>query len=193
MAYKDPAKAAEKKREWEAANPEKVKAAREAYNEKRRQRRRDAVVRADEAAIKRLMYREMNPEQKAAMLESRKAYQREWQKKHYAETYARYKERMATDPEFAAQERARQRARNAKRGNRKENETPEQREKRLQQNREYNAKRYREKKAMQALVPALPKQVKPKAPPPPPKPKAPPVVFKRKPGRLLAMAGWNGF
>lgn len=194
MAYKDPAKAAAKKREWEAANPEKVKAAREAYNEKRRQRRRDAVVRGDEAAIKRLMYREMNPEQKAAMLESRKAYHREWQKKHYAERYAAYKERMKTDPEFAEQERARWREKNAKRGNRKDNETPEQRERRLQRNREYNAQKYREKKAMLALVPAEQK-VTPKVapPPPPPKPAFNPHAHKKRPGRLMALAGWNRF
>lgn len=196
MAYKDPAQAAAKKREWEAANPEKVKAARELYNEKRRQRRRDAVVRGDEAAIKRLMYREMTPEQRAELLESRKEYQRQWRRDNYEKTYARHKERMRNDPEYAEKVRAYARQRNALRGNRKENETPEQRERRLQRNREYNAQRYREKKMMQALKPVEPKVVTPKVTAKPielPEPKFNPHANRKKPGRLLALSGWNGF
>lgn len=195
MAYADKQKEKEAKEKWNRENPEKLKAIREAYNEKRRQKRRDAVVRGDEAAIKRLMYREMDPAQKAAMLESRKEYQRQWQKDNYEKNRARHKERMLNDPEYAEKVRAYARQRNALRGNRKENETPEQRERRLQRDREYNAKRYREKKAMQALIPVEPKVVTPKvAPPPPlPTPKFNPHANKKRPGRLMALAGWNRF
>lgn len=194
MAYADKAKEKRAKEEWNKNNPDKLKQIRERYNEKRRQKRRDAVVRGDEAAIKRLLYREMTPEQKAELLESRKEYQREWRKRNYEQTYARHKERMLNDPEYAEKRKAEWRAKNAQRGNRKENETPEQRERRLQRDREYNAKRYRERKAMQALVPATPKAVTPKvtAPPPPP-PKFNPYANKKKPGRLMAIAGWHRF
>lgn len=96
--------------------------------------------------------------------------------------YATKKERMAADPEYAAKIREEWRRANA---NRYANETPEEKEKRKQRNREACAKRYQKQKAAQAL---LPKPEKPK-----PAPKAPPVSPRAKPGRLMALAGWHRF
>lgn len=197
MAYKDKEKEREIKRKWYQENQDRVQASRERYNEKRRQERRDPEVLAVEARRKRMRRLNMTEEEYAVFeqerLEQKRKYHREWNRAHANKgRYAKIKERMAQDPEYAAKMREQQARANAKRRSNRD-ETPEEREKRLQKAREYDAKRRREKRLMAQLVPGLPKQVKPKAPPPPPKPKAPPVVFRRKPGRLLALAGWNGF
>jgi hypothetical protein len=91
--------------------------------------------------------------------------------------YELKKARMAADPEYAERIREEWRRANA---NRLANETPEEREKRKQRNREACAKRYQEWKAKQP-----PKEDKPK---PTPKPAA---INKPKPGRLMALAGWH--
>lgn len=94
--------------------------------------------------------------------------------------YAVKKARMAADPEYAARIRA-EWARANKR--RYDNETPEEREKRLLRKKELSAKRYQKQKAARAL---LPKPEKPK-----PAPKAPSIPQRAKPGRLMALAGWH--
>lgn len=197
MAYADKQKEKEVKRKWYDENQDRVKASRERYNEKRRQERRDPEVLAVEARRKRMKRLNMTEEEYAVYeqqrLEEKRKYHREWNRAHANKgRYAKIKERMAVDPEFAAKMRDQQARANAKR-RATMNETPEQREKRLQRNREYSAKRQREKQMTAQLVPAKPKPVTPKVAPPPPPPKKPLHQFKKKPGRLLALAGWNGF
>lgn len=190
MAYKNKEDAQAARKRWVEANREKVLASRQRWTEKRRELRKDPEYRAKEAGERRVMRRNMTPEQLAADYERRKKYQRDWHRTHYKERYARMKERMAADPEYAAKINAMWRRNNQKRKaeGKKPNETPEARERRLQRTREYHAKKAREKKMMAALTPAPPK---PKAEP------APKAVAKkatqptRKPGRLVAMAGWH--
>jgi len=91
--------------------------------------------------------------------------------------YARKKERMAADPEYAERIREEWRRANA---TRYAKETPEERELRKQRNREACAKRYREWKAKQP-----PKEDKPKLS------SRPAAINKPKPGRLMALAGWH--
>lgn len=189
MAYADKQKEKEVKRQWAQNNPDRIKAMRERWNEKRRQRREDEAYRAGEAAAKRKLRKNMTPEETEAYYASRREYQRNWQKAHYKETYARMKARMAEDPEYAAKIKAQWTARNGNRvGRPKPEETPEQREKRLQRNREYYAKKAREKKMMEALHLAPPKEPKRLVRKAEPKKL---VVPTRKPGRLVAMAGWH--
>lgn len=92
--------------------------------------------------------------------------------------YEEKKRRMAADPEYAAKIKAEWKRANK---NRYKNETPEQREKRLERKKISSAKRYQEWKAKQP-----PKQE--------PKPKSKPVAPespRKKPGRLMALAGWH--
>lgn len=194
MAYADKEREKEFKRIWRLANQDKVKAAQERYNEKRRRERLDPEFRAQEAARKRQRRRNMTDEEFAAhealMLERKRECRRLWARAHSEGRYGRIKARMEADPEYAAKMREQWKRHNAKR-NRNADETPEQRERRLQRNREYNAKRYREKKLMEQLIPAE-KKVTPKVtapPPPPPKPKLPTV---RKMGRFAALSKWHG-
>jgi len=94
--------------------------------------------------------------------------------------YEEKKRRMAADPDYAAKIRAEWKRANEKRY---ANETPEEREKRLEYKREVSAERYRKWKEKQ-----------PPKPKPEPKPKAAPVTPqspRKKPGRLMALAGWH--
>lgn len=175
------------KRRWNAANPDKVKASRERYNEKRRQKRADQVYRAAENARHYERRKDVSPERKAELAEGRKTYQREWHKAHYKERYAAMKERMATDPEYAAQVKANWARSYAKRKGKTE-ETPEQRERRLQRDREYRAKKTRDQKMMEAIVPAKTRAPAPKAPPAPKSP----VHHKPRMGRMQALSKWYG-
>lgn len=114
--------------------------------------------------------------------EERKAKKREQNQKKYAEV----KERIASDPEYAAHLREIWKRANANRRARiLASETPEEREARLQRKREDRAKRAKEKKAMEPPKPEKPK----------PAPNAPRniVTTKNKPGRLMALAGWHRF
>lgn len=133
--------------------------------------------------------KDLTPEQIEAKDAETRKYKREWARKNEDKRWARMKERMAADPEYRAEYLRKVAEANAKRRKKlAENETPEAREKRLQRNREYDAKKRRE---WRLANPIAPKEPKPKAEK---KPKAPPVSnFKRKPGRLLSLMGWRGF
>lgn len=134
----------------------------------------------------------MTPEQLEAHKAATRKYNREWMRAHYEDRYARMKERMATDPEYAAKMKDMSARANKKRRGQGIAETPEQRERRLQRDREYAAKRAREKKLMAELIPAKAKAPAPKAPKPPAAPKTPPFTL-RKVGRILALSRWHGF
>lgn len=134
--------------------------------------------------------KDLTPEQAEAKLDAKRKYQREWAKADQKNRWARMKERMAADPEYRAEYLRKSSEANARRREKsKENETPEARERRLQRDREYRAKKRREWRLANPIVPKEPKPPKEKKPN-----KVPPQSnFKRKPGRLLALAGWRGF
>jgi hypothetical protein len=191
MAYKDKEKEKEVKRRWNKENPDKVKATRARYNEKRRQQRLDPEFRAKEAARKRQRLSKLNDEEfaiyEAQRLERKRESRRKWAKANSDGKYSKIKERMEVDPEFAAKMREKWRVASNKRSYKVEDETPEQRDRRLQRQREYRAKLAREKKLMEQLSPAKPK--KPEPAPKTAKPK--PAPFKKM-GRLTALTKWYG-
>lgn len=121
--------------------------------------------------------------------EKAKACGRAWAKANYARRRAEHKQRMLDDPEYALRQREIQKAANARRRSKmkelglKPKESPESAEKRRQRAREYKAKKYREWRLANPIEP------KPKKEEPPPKPK---TDYKRKPGRIMALAGWRG-
>jgi hypothetical protein len=177
----------EAKRRWNADNPEKVKASRERYNEKRRQKRADQEYRAAENARHYELRKDVSPERKAEIQKRDREYHRQWRQANAKERYAKMKERMAADPEYAAHVKAnwaRSYAKQPKAGN----ETPEQREKRLQRKREYRAKKAREEKMKDALVPARTRDAATAAPV-----KKPPVYHKPRMGRMQALSKWYGY
>lgn len=94
--------------------------------------------------------------------------------------YERKKQRMAADPEYAERIKAEWKRAREKRY---KNETPEAREKRLERKRESSAKRYEDWKAKQPP--------KPKAEPKPKSKRVTPESPRKKPGRLMALAGWH--
>lgn len=183
MAYKNKEDEKVAKKKWYLENQDKVKASRARYNEKRRQRfASEEDYRAKLAEDRQKLRKSMTPEQREEYYAKRREYQREWQKKNYARSYERHKLRMEADPEYAKHYREKCKERNARRSHRRGDETPEQREARLRRNREAAAKLRRDK------------------PKPPPKPKIklhkkkPQLSFEvKKPGRLLALAGWRGW
>ena len=193
MAYKDKEKEKEVKRQWNRDNPDKVKATRARYNEKRREKRLDPDFRAKEAARKRQRLSKLSDEEfavhEAERLERKRESRRKWRDANSTGEYAKIKERMKVDPEFAAKMREKWRAASNKRSYKTEDETPQQREKRLQRQREYRAKLAREKKLMEQLSPVEPKRPEPAPKTPKPKPK--PVQFKKM-GRFTALAKWYG-
>lgn len=194
MAYADKQKEKEVKWKWYLENQDRVKAARERYNDKRRQARLDPTVLAQEAKRKRMKRLKMNEEEYAVYeqqkLEEKRKYHREWARAHYPTRYAKIKARMAADPEYAAKMKEQWTRNTNKRRARGVDETPEQRERRLQRDREYSAKKAREKKLMAQLTPAKPKAVTPKVTPPPPPQKLMPPIRKR--GRFQALSKWHG-
>ena len=200
MAYRDKEKQKEKRREWYKNNPDRVKAMRERANEKRRQLRlSDPEYLKRERVQKRMARLKMTEEELAAYDEQKRQYKnkynREWAKRNGANTYARIKERMASDPEYAERMRAQWKRNNAKRNrNQKvENETPEQRERRLQSQREYRARKAREKKLMEQLTPVIKTVVKKEVKPKETQPKPKPNLNIKKPGRFAMMARWNNY
>ena len=132
--------------------------------------------------------KDLTPEQVQAKLEAKRKYHREWARAHEKERWARMKERMAVDPEYREEYKRKAREANAKRRGKPKNETPEARERRLQREREYKAKKYREWRLANPIVPKKPKPPKEKKP----KSQSSPS-FKKKPGRLLVLSGWRGF
>ena len=135
--------------------------------------------------------KKMTPEQIEAKAAYLRKYRREWARANQKKRWIRMKERMAVDPEYREKYLEQVRQATAKcrvLGLTKKEETPEEREKRLQREREYRAKKRREYRLANPLPvkePKSPKEEKPKV-----KVK---TDYKRKPGRLLALAGWRGF
>lgn len=128
--------------------------------------------------------KDMTPEQLEACREYKRRYARQWAKANYEAAYARRKERMATDPEFAERMRKyRNKAKANQRSAGKKYESPEARENRLRLNREYKAKKYREWRLANPIQPKPPKEEKPK--------QKPVEIEKKKPGRILASLGWR--
>ena len=126
----------------------------------------------------------MTPEQLEAFKENRRKYSREWAKANYKRLYEKRKERMLVDPEYAERVRLYAQKTSIKKWDRlKQNETAEQRVKRLQRNRECKAKRYREWRLANPIQPRPPKKEKPKA--------KPVMNAKPKPGRILSSLGWR--
>ena len=136
----------------------------------------------------------LTDEQIKARKEKKREYQKEWSKANHARIYAKLKERMADDPEYEAKIKARW-AENRKR--RRESgaaycESPEAREKRLRREREYRARKARERKLANPVEPK--EKSKPKIKKEPKlKKRVINAEVKRKPGRLLALMGWNGY
>lgn len=131
---------------------------------------------------------------KAATKERRKAASRKWNREHKDQRAARVRERYANDPEFRERKLA---LAKASRERRKPVLTDEQKAHRLQQKREAQVKATRASAAKAALKRQMePRQPKPKAPPKPPAltdaQKAQPKWKLKKPGRLVALAGWHG-
>ena len=130
----------------------------------------------------------MTPEQLEAHKEYMKKYRREWARANQKKRWARMKERMATDPEYLAhylKKTAEAQARRRAKGYKWE-ASEESKEKMRQRAREYKAKKYREWRLANPIQPKIKKEPEPKEP----------VIktdYKRKPGRLLASMGWNGF
>lgn len=132
---------------------------------------------------------------KAEGLERRREANRRWNREHKEQRAARTKERYQNDPEFRERKLA---LAKAARDRRKPVLTEEQKAKRLQQRREAQVKATRASAAKAAQLR--------QAQPPAPKPKASskPVVLTeaqkaapqwklKKPGRLIALCGWNGW
>lgn len=130
-----------------------------------------------------------------AGIERRREQSRQWNRDHKAQRAARTKERYANDPEFRAHKLA---LAKAARDRRKPVLTEEQKAKRLQQRREAQVKASRASAAKAAqLRQAQPPAQKPKASPKPDvltdAQKAAPRWKLKKPGRLIALCGWNGW
>lgn len=129
----------------------------------------------------------MTPEQLEAHKEATRKYKREYARANQKKRWARMKERMATDPEYLAHYRKKSVEASARRRAKgyKWEASDESKEKMKQRAREYRAKKYRE---WRLANPIEPKVKEPKS--------EKPVIktdYKRKPGRLLASMGWNGF
>ena len=135
-------------------------------------------------------------EKKAAGLEKRREANRRWNREHKAERAARRKERYANDPEFREHVLG---IAKAGRDRRKPVLTEEQKAHRLQQRREAQVKATRASTAKAALHrQEMGLQKSPKRAPPKPTvlteaQKALPAWKKKKPGRLVALCGWNGW
>lgn len=132
---------------------------------------------------------------KAEGLERRKEANRRWNREHKEQRAARTKERYNNDPEFRAHKLA---LAKAARDRRSEAPTEEQKAKRLQQRREAQVKATRASAAKAAqLRQAQPPAPKPKAAPKPvvltDAQRAAPKWKLKKPGRLIALCGWNGW
>lgn len=203
MAYKDKEEEKRKKREWHVNNPDKVRAMRQRASEKRRQLKLADPEHMEKERVKNRMKRlNMTEEELKAWdqekKEYRRKYNREWARAHkekYAGRHQRIKERMENDPEFAEKMRKKWQESNAKRRGAGVDETPEQRERRLQRLREHKAKKARELAIMNGLSPMIktvsksndkPKEQKPKY-----NPKTNPNF--KKPGRILAQFKWNRY
>jgi hypothetical protein len=132
---------------------------------------------------------------KAAGLERRREANRRWNREHKEQRSARTKERYNNDPEFREHKLA---LAKAARERRKPVLTDEQKAKRLQQKREAQVKATRASAAKAAqLRQAQPTSSQPKAAPKPvvltEAQRAAPKWKLKKPGRLIALCGWNGW
>lgn len=125
-----------------------------------------------------------------AGIERRKELNRRWNREHKEQRASRTKERYNNDPEFRAHKLA---LAKASRERRKTERTDEEKAESLRRRREAAAKACRAASAKAAL------SRKAQAPKPAPKPnvlteaqKAAPRWKLKKPGRLMALCGWNG-
>lgn len=139
---------------------------------------------------------ELRAKKKAESAERRKEINRRWNREHKEQRAARTKERYANDPEFRAHKLA---LAKAARDRRKPVLTEEQKAKRLQQRREAQVKATRAAAAKAALHrQEMGASQSPKRAPPKPNvlteaQKAAPKWKLKKPGRLIALCGWNGW
>ncbi len=192
MAYKNIEDARRAAREWNKKNPDKVKKYQEGWNEKRRNQ--DPAIRERNALLRRMKRSGRTEEEQIAFDKerqqaSRDKYLAKNPPKSGKERYAAIKARMKIDPEYAAHIKQKwKEARDRFRG-KPDYETPEQAEKRRQRDREYRAKKAREKKLMEATA----ELSKPKPPPPPKEPPKPKISLRKKPGRLASLIMWRGF
>ena len=142
----------------------------------------------------------LRAEKKAAGIEKRREINRRWNREHKAERAARTKERYNNDPEFREHVLALAKARRARL---KPVLTEEQKAKRLQQRREAQVKATRASAAKAALARAqmgLSQEPKRAAPKPNGMTEAQKEAAKnlpkwktKKPGRITALCGWNGW
>lgn len=138
----------------------------------------------------------LREEKRLAGLERRREANRRWNREHKEQRAARTKERYQNDPEFRERKLA---LAKAARDRRKPVLTEEQKAKRLQQRREAQVKATRASAAKAALLRAQmgPSESKAKPAPKPPvlteAQKAAPRWKLKKPGRLIALCGWNGW
>jgi hypothetical protein len=138
----------------------------------------------------------LREEKKAAGLEKRREANRRWNREHKEQRAARRKERYANDPEFRERQLA-----NAKvsRDRRKPVLTEEQKAHRLRQRREAQVKAVRasaakaEQRRAEMGTPAPKAKSAPKPVVLTEAQKAAPKWKLRKPGRLIALCGWNGW
>ena len=137
----------------------------------------------------------MREAKRLAGIERRRALNRKWNRDHKEQRAARTRERYQSDPEFREHKLA---LAKAARERRKPVLTEEQKAKRLQQRREAQVKATRASAAKAAQL----RQAQPPAPKPKPSPKpdvlteaqrAAPKWKLKKPGRLIALCGWNGW
>jgi len=127
----------------------------------------------------------MTPEQLAAFKEYWRRYSRDWARKNYTRRMEKHKERMQADPEYAARTKSYYEKKAARSWEaRKAAETVEARERRLQRQREYKAKKYREWRLANPIQTKTPKADKPKK-------KTVTFTKDRKPGRIIASMIWR--
>lgn len=173
------------KKDWNEANREKVRL----YSLRYRLRKKGMDLPPETLAE----FEAMREAKKAATKERDKARKKVWTDENRERIRARYRERLATDPEYRAKELERRRQfriRNQK------VKTPEEHEATLRRKREAAAKAARASKAKAAAQRAIKEAEKQQRiteykEAPPEKPKQ--FYRDRKPGRLLALMGWRGF
>jgi hypothetical protein len=175
-------------KEWRAANKDKQRL----YSARYRLRKKGLDLPPETLAE----LEAIRAKKKAESAERLKESKRRWNREHKDQRSARTKERYANDPEF--RERTLELAR-ARRAKNKPELTDEQKATRLRQRREAQVKAVRASAAKAAQRRAeMGEQTAPKRPAPKPDvlteaQKAAPKWKIKKPGRLIALCGWNGW
>lgn len=177
----------EASKKWNAEHPEKQRLYSARYRLKKKGLDLPPEILAELEALR--------AAKKAAAIERKREQSRRWNHENKEKRSARLRERYNNDPEFRARKLA-----IAKEGRerRKPVLSEEEKAKRLQRRRENAAKGCRAAAAKAALLrQTKPPASKPKAPPVPAPlteaQKALPAWKRRKPGRLIALCGWNGW